>query len=185
MEIIYDAFIDTEEKIYKLINKSKPSSDYIFTVDNLEETAGWVYITGKINESKYSVNYSSAIFEHSFVIKFFTKLINIKDEIVIFLDYEGSYPMLYAKKTDNNTLRFIFAHDYILFKNDENDDECLPLYKIECDILIDKKELLEKFYNIFYPHIIYLDKNSSYDNKYDTKKSKKYLKLIKDYLDEK
>lgn len=48
-----------------------------------------------------------------------------------------------------------------------------------------KKELLKKFYNIFYPHIISLDKKSSYDNKDDTKKFKKYLKLIKDYLDEK
>ena len=30
-----------------------------------------------------------------------------------------------------------------------------------------------------------MDKNSSYDNKDDSKKAKKYLKLIKDYLDEK
>ncbi len=115
----------------------------------------------------------------------FAKIVNLKDEIVIFLDYEGSYPMLYAKKTDKDTVRFIFAHDYILFKNDENDDNCRPLYKIECDILIDKKELLEKFYNILNPFIMNYDEKFAYDNYFDIKKAKKYLKKIKTFLDQK
>ncbi len=183
MKIIKDEFFDTEEKIYKLINKSEPSSNYTFTVENFKELAGWVYITGKINKSEYSINYSSAIFDHYWIIKFFAEIINLKDEIVIFLDYEGSYPMLYAKKADNNTVRFIFAHDYILFENDENDDDCLPLYKIECDIQIDKKELLEKFYNIINPHIMNYDEKNNYD--FDIKKAKKYLKQIKIFLDKK
>ena len=170
MKIIKDEFFDTEEKIYKLINKSEPSSNYTFTVENFKESAGWVYITGKINKSEYSINYSSAIFDHYWIIKFFAEIINLKDEIVIFLDYEGSYPMLYAKKADNNTVRFIFAHDYILFENDENDDDCLPFYKIECDIQIDKKELLEKFYNIINPHIMNYDEKNNYD--FDIKKQK-------------
>ena len=185
MKIITDEFVGTKEKIYKLINKSEPSSNYTFTVENIKELSGWVYITGNINEAEYSINYSSAIYDNYWIIQFFAKIVNLKDEIVIFLDYEGSYPMLYAKKTDKDTVRFIFAHDYILFKNDENDDNCLPLYKIECDILIDKKELLEKFYNILNPFIMNYDEKFAYDSYFDLKKAKKYLKKIKTFLDQK
>ena len=182
MNMIHKNF-DTEENINKLLNKSQPISEYSFSVENIKESAGWVYITGKFNESEYSINYSSAIFDHAELLEFLADIIKLKDAVTIFLDYEGSYPMLYAKKVDKDTVRFMFAHDYILYENDDNDTaDCLPLYKIECDILINKKELLEKFYDILNPFIKNHTMYGSDSYRYDFKGSKRYLKKIKKYL---
>ena len=181
MKIIGVKF-DTEENILNLISKSTPRSDAKLTFSSFTETAGWFYVKGNVDKSEFSINYSSAVFGISAFTQFFAELVNLKEDITIFLDYEGSYPMLYAKKVDKDTLRFIFAHDYILYKNDEDYEDCL-CYKIEFDVLISKKELLGQFYTHLY---FYLKKNRLYyDESFelDLKHANKHLDKIKRYLD--
>ena len=60
--------------------------------------AGWVYVKGKVNESEFNIHFSSWVSDTSIFIHFFKELVNLKDEITLFLDNEGSYPLLYAKK---------------------------------------------------------------------------------------
>ena len=42
-------------------------------------------------------------------------------------------------------MRFLFAHDYELFLNDNIDDYSIREYKIECDVVLDKKMLSKEF----------------------------------------
>ena len=174
--------IDTQENILKLVNKSNPTSDFKLEIIDIKDKVGWVSITAKINESDFFVDYSSAMFDSSILIRYLAELINITEETVLFLDNEGSFPMFYANKIDDNTIRFLFAHDYILFENDEIDDDCLPLYKIECDILINKKTLLEKFYNILYPFTENYNLEEAYGPTFNLENGKKYLSKIKTYI---
>ena len=147
--------------------------------------AGWIYVKGNVNEAEFSINYSSAVFDTSDFIQFFAELVNLKDDISIILDYEGSDPLLYAKKEDKNTLRFIFAHDYELFMDDSIDDYSLLSYKIEFDILINKKDLLKEFYIILHPYLKDYDSNyADYIDFFNLKKAKKYMDKIKLYLNE-
>lgn len=182
MKIIGVKF-DTEENILKLISKTTPSSDAKLTFTNLSEMAGWVYVNGKVNESEFSIHFSSWVSDTSIFIHFFEELINLKDEITLFLDNEGSYPLLYAKKVDNDTLRFIFAHDYILHKNDEDYEDCLR-YKIEFDILISKKELLSSFYIILYLFLNDYSTNYADYIKFNLDQANNYMNEIKTYIDE-
>lgn len=96
--IIIGENFDTEENILKLISKSTPSADAKITFTNLSEMAGWVYVKGKVNESEFNIHFSSWVSDTSIFIHFFKELVNLKDEITLFLDNEGSYPLLYAKK---------------------------------------------------------------------------------------
>ena len=41
--------------------------------------------------------------------------------------------MIYLCPKENNEIRFLFAHDYELFLNDNIDDYSIREYKIECD----------------------------------------------------
>ena len=182
MKIIGENF-DTEDNILKLISKSTPSSDAKLTFTNFSEMAGWVYVNGKVNESEFSIHFSSWVSDTSIFIHFFEELINLKDEITLFLDNEGSYPLLYAKKVDNDTLRFVFAHDYILHKNDEDYEDCLR-YKIEFDLLVSKKELLSCFYIILYLFLNDYSTNYADYIKFDLEHANKYMNEIKTYIDE-
>jgi len=179
MKIIGEELLQKE--IYMLIAKSNPSEAKL-TFKSFSEKAGWVYVKGNVNEAEFSINYSSAVFDTLDFIQFFAELIKLKDDISIILDYEGSDPLLYAKKVDKNTLRFIFAHDYELFADDSIDDYSLLAYKIEFDILINKKDLLKEFYIILYPYL--KNYNSSYTDftDFNLKKAKEYMDKIKSYI---
>ena len=181
MKIIGEKF-DIEENILKLVGKSTPITDSELTFKYFTEVADWMRVSGKINNTEFSINYSSLVFDTSIFIQFFAELINLKNEIAIFLDNEGSYPLLYAKKTAKDTIRFIFAHDYILYKNDEEYEDCLS-YKVEFDILISKKKLLGEFYTILYQFLKNYDLNYANFLGFKLNKANKYLDKIKAYVD--
>ena len=186
--ILFEEFDTEEEKeIIELVKKSKPSTNSKLSVAEITENAGWIYITAKINDSEISINHSSYVSDSSYLIEFFEKIIHLKEELVLVLDYEGSNPILYAAPIDENNVRFLFAHDYNLFLNDDIDEYKISDYTIECDIIIDKKELLENFYKILYPFTVNYNikeaREGHYDDVFNLEKGKKYLKTIKEYLD--
>ena len=183
MKIIGEDF-NTQEDILKLINKSTPSSSAKLLITKIEEHSGWICITGCVDNSEFYIKYSSYMFDTSILISFFAELVDLKEDIAMFLDNEGSFPMLYAKNIDNDNVRFMFAHDYILFENDEADDDCLPLYKIECDVIISKHILLEEFYNILFPYTKNYDLKliEAHYSEFNLKNGGKYLEIIKKYL---
>lgn len=182
------AWFDTEQEqeITELIKKSHPSTDSKLSVVKIEEKSGWIYITAKINDSEFHINHSSYVSDTSYLIKFFEEIIELKEELVLALDYEGSDPILYAAPVDDNNVRFLFAHDYNLFLNDDVDEYKISDYTIECDAIVNKKELLKIFYDILYPFTINYDikeaKKGHYDDVFNIENGKKYLDTIKTYL---
>lgn len=186
---IFDQWLSSEEEkeIEELVKTSKPSANSKFSLTEIKEQSGWIDIKAKINDSKFSINHSAYVWDTSILIKFFKEIIELKEEIVLTIDYEGSDPILYSAPVDENKVRFLFAHDYDLFLNDDVDDYKITDYKIECDIIIDKKELIKKFYDILYPFTInYNIKKASkghYDDVFNIENGKKYLNEIKIYLE--
>ena len=116
---VNELYENDEQLILKLINNSSISSNSTFTILKIEEKCGWAYISVKNYEYEFSINYSSCMFDLSNLIEFLAEIINLKEDIALYLDYEGSYPLIYAKEIDDNKIRFIFAHDYELFLNDD------------------------------------------------------------------
>jgi len=175
---------DAEEmqELIELINKSKPIVEFVLSFDKIKDKHGQVSLTTKINKSEFSINYCSYLFDTSYLIKFFADIINLKEDIVLVLDNEGIEPILYASPNSTNNVRFIFAHDYDLFLNTDISEYNISDYKIECDIIIDKKELLKRFYNIIYPLV--MNYNLKNDDKivYNIENGKKYLKEIEKFL---
>ena len=186
---IFDQWLSREEEkeIEELVKTSKPSANSKFSLTEIKEQSGWIDIKAKINDSKFSINHSAYVWDTSILIKFFKEIIELKEEIALMIDYEGSDPILYSTPVDENKVRFLFAHDYDLFLNDDVDDYKITDYKIECDIIIDKKELIKKFYDILYPFTInYNIKEASkghYDDVFNIENGKKYLNEIKIYLE--
>ena len=174
LSVTYDA--EDEKEILELVNKSAPSLDSKLTFTEIKESSGWTYITAKVNESEFSINYSSVMFDGSVLIKFFAEIINIEEEAVLFLDYEGSYPLLYVKPVDKDKVRFLFADDYDLFANDDIDDYKISDYKIDCDIIIDKKTLLKDL-NLFTKKKFYIE-----FDQFNIRQAKKHLKTIEKYI---
>jgi len=172
MKIIGEECIGTQDDILKLINKPKPSFGADLQIIKIEENVGWICITGKLGKSEFWIKYSSCMFDTAILAEFFSEIIKLKQDITLFLDNEGSFPLLYAKEINNDIVRFIFAHDYILFENEENDDDCLPLYKVECDIIIDKKTLLKEFYDILYPFTMNYNLKEAYYTEFNIEKGK-------------
>lgn len=177
-------FFDSEEEseIIDLVKKTKPTFNSKLSVTKIKEDSGWAYITSKINDSEFSIKYSSCMFDTSYLIRFFAEIIALEKELVLVLDYEGSDPILYAEPIDENNVRFIFTHDYNLFLNNNIGEYKISDYKIECDIVINKKELLKKFYNILYPFTMNYNLEKSYHPEFDIKNGKKYLKEIEAYI---
>ncbi len=179
---INEIYKNDEQLILKLVKNSIVSPNSVLKAMKIEEKCGWAYISVKNDEYEFSINYSSCMFDLSNLIEFLAEIINLKEDIALYLDYEGSEPLLYAKEIDDNKIRFIFAHDYELFLNDDIDNYDVSSYKIECDIIIDKKNLLEQFYNILLPFVENYDLKESYYPEINLKKCKKYLNIIKNYL---
>lgn len=182
---IFAKFYDKKEDIITLINKSEPITDFKFSVLKFKNKYGWASILVKINKLKFLIKYSSCMYDTANLIEYFSELVDLKEEIVLVLDNEGSDPIFYAKPINDDTIRFLFASDYKLFDSfcmDEIDDYNLTDFYIECDILINKKVLLKEFYNIFYSYIKkYEFKRSNYED-FNVQKGKKYLNKIATFL---
>ena len=136
---IYD-----EAEINVLISKSTPRKSN-FKVISFERKCGWAYIKAQANNQEFSINYSSYMTDERGLIKFLKETFEQNNEVSIFLDYEGSDPLIYLCPKENNEIRFLFAHDYELFLDDNIDDYSIREYKIECDVVLDKKMLSKEF----------------------------------------
>ena len=173
---IIDEFYN-ESEIVDFINNLKPKNEAEFKVEKLKHKSGWVYISAKNDEKEFSINYSAAVFDTADLIQFFGETVKSQEKSAIFLDYEGSNPLLYIEPISEDKVRFLFAHDYDLFLNDNIDNYSLNDYKIECDIVIDTKILLSEFYNVLIQYI----QDKKYEE-FNTKKAKKYKNIIKEYI---
>lgn len=156
---IFDQWLSSEEEkeIEELVKTSKPSANSKFSLTEIKEQSGWIDIKAKINDSKFSINHSAYVWDTSILIKFFKEIIELKEEIALMIDYEGSYPILYSAPVDENKVRFLFAHDYDLFLKDNIDDYKISDYKIVFDIIINKKELIKNFYDVLYTFTMHYD----------------------------
>ena len=183
---IIGGFYETEE-VLELVEKSSAEDNCILKVIKISEEAGWVDIPIMINEKEVSICYSSVMTDTSDLFQFLADIVELKEPVALILDNEGCNPMLYAQPTNTDAIRFLFASDYTLYKslcNNEIDDWALSDYKIECDVLIDKKLLLNEFYKILLPYIEKYNYNDSdkYGVEFNVDKGKKYLNKIKRYL---
>ena len=186
--IFSQGFDNNEEKeVAKLVKTSEPSTNSKISQIKIEEKADWIYIKGKINESEFSINQSAYVSDISFLIKFFEEIIELKEEIVLVLDYEGSNPILYSEPVYKNNVRILFAHDYDLFLKDNIDDYKISDYKIVFDIIINKKELIKNFYDVLYTFTMHYDikkaQKRHYGDVFNIGNGKKYLNRIKTYLE--
>lgn len=182
---IFGKFYDEKEDIITLISKSEPITDFKFSILKFKDKYGWASILVKINKLKFSIKYSSCMFDTAYLIEYLSELINLKEEAVLVLDNEGSDPIFYAKPVNDDTIRFVFASDYKLFDSfcmDEIDDYNLTDFYIECDILINKKVLLKEFYNILYSHIKTYDSKKAEYQEFNIQKGKKCLNEIAMFL---
>ena len=186
MSGIFDGTEEEIQAINDLVNKSCPNYDAQFSFSKIEEEAGWTLITAKNKESEFIIKYSSYFFDASVLIRFFSRIIDEKDDIALFLDNEGSWPILYISQINDKNVRFIFAHDYHIFMNDDIDEYKTSDYETECDVIVSKKELLENFYNMLYPFTINYNieeaREGHYDDVFNIENGKKYLNEIKAYL---
>ena len=177
-----------QKEILELVEKSTPEENTTFSVLNITEKAGWVDIVLKNNEKEFSIKYSSVMTDSADLFLFLIHLINLKEDIALVLDNEGSDPLIYGKPIDNK-IRFLFAHDYELYhsflKGEINDYE-LNNYKIECDILIEPTIILKEFYKILSPYVENYEYNASdeYGCEFNVNKAKKILNMIKPYISE-
>lgn len=183
---IFGEFFENKNDLYEVINVSTPTLSKNFHVIKIEEKYGWAWIVVQNNESEFEIRYSSCMFDASILIKFLAKIINLEDDAILGFDNEGSSPILYAKTIDNDNIRLIFMSDYEIYNafcNDEVDDYKLTDFKIECDLIINKKYLLEEFYNILYPFTNSYNFEESYYPEFNLENGKKYLNQIKKYID--
>ena len=184
MKIINEQYDSEKEKydVLEMLKKSEPKECADLTLE-FEHKAGWTYIKGKCEHFGFSINYSDVMTDASDLIGFFAEIIHSKEDIAIILDYEGSYPLLYAKNEDENKVRFVFAHDYKLF-NEDIFEYYYYDYEIVCDILICKRKLLSEFYNIFRSYTLNYDPESldNLNSEFNPEKALKYLKEIEKFL---
>ncbi len=176
-----------EKDVIGLISKSKPNADSKLSLLKISDKNGWVDILAKINDLNFSICYSSCMFDTAILIKYLAELINSNEEIVLVFDNEGSNPIFYSKPINKDTIRFVFASDYELYSaccNDEIDDYNLTDFKIECDIIVNKKDLLKEFYNILYPFTMNYNLKRAYYPEFDIENGKKYLSKIAEFLKE-
>ena len=122
------------------------------------------------------------MFDTSYLIKFLSEIIALEESMVLILDNEGSYPILYVEPINEDSVRFAFAHDYKLFLNDKIDDYKISDYEFEFDIIINKRELLEKFYNVLYPFTMNYNLEEAYCPEFELEEGIKYLNQIGIYL---
>ena len=142
MKIFRDVYDEAEVNAF--INKSTPQKSN-FNILSFERKCGWVYIKVQANNKEFSINYSSYMTDEKELAKFLKETFEQNNEALIFLDYEGSDPLIYLCPKENNEIRFLFAHDYELFLDDNIDDYSIREYKIECDVVLDKKMLSKEF----------------------------------------
>ena len=170
-----------KEEINSLVNKSEPSENVELKALSFKEVYGWVYISLKKNDTDFQIKYSSFMTDTSELVYFFSKIIDLKDDVSLLLDNEGSEPLIYAKAIDDNKVRFMFATDYDLYA-DDNIDYGIDDYKVELDIIIDKKILLQEFYNVLKPYLENFDAEGNEFIEMNTDKAKERLSIIEKFL---
>ena len=185
MKLINDYY--EKKEISEFVSTSQAKKIFTFSAINIKEEYGWVEILIETDGIKFSVKYSSVMTDSSDLFEFLAELIELKANIAIILDNEGSNPLLYAEKINNDIIRLIFASDYNLYKsfyNGKIDDYDLKDYKIEFDILIDKKYLLKEFYKILFPYVQNYKYNASdkYGYEFNVNKAKKCINKINIFL---
>ncbi|MBR5303561.1 MAG: hypothetical protein IKU37_01885 [Candidatus Gastranaerophilales bacterium] len=146
MKIIDEYY--SEKEILTFVATSTSVVESNFKVISVEEKHGWAYIKVQNNEKVFFIKFSSLMFDVSILIKCFNEVTYRDEEIAIFLDYEGSYPLIYLKPRSDSKIRFLFAHDYDLFLRDDINDYSLNDYKIECDVVLDGEMLLKEFLKV-------------------------------------
>ena len=174
-----------KEELARLINKSEPVTGSNISILKISEKYGWVDILIKNNNSCFSVKYSSFMFDVSDLIEYLAELIDLKDEALVVFDNEGSDPLFYSKPISDDIIRFLFASDYRiydLFDKDKIEDYDLTDFDIEFDVLVDKKRLLNDFYNVLYFYIANYELDEFDLSEINIEKSKKYLNKIAEYL---
>ena len=174
-------FDKEKENILKLIGKSEPKNCSNLQVE-LDQCAGWSSIKVQTENAEFFIKYSDYTTIVSAFIEFLAEIINSQDDLAVILDYEGSNPVIYVKNIDETNVRFLFAHDYNLFLNDDIDDYCFFDYDILCDIRIEKKKLLRVFYNIYYPITINFNPEDDKFSEFDKENAIKHLKKVEQFL---
>jgi hypothetical protein len=182
---IFGKFYYEKEDLARLIDKSEPVTGSDISILKISEKYGWVDILIKNNNSCFSVKYSSFMFDVSDLIEYLAELIDLKDEALVVFDNEGSDPLFYSKPISDDIIRFLFASDYRiydLFDKDKIEDYDLTDFDIEFDVLVDKKRLLNDFYNVLYFYIANYELDEFDLSEINIEKSKKYLNKIAEYL---
>jgi len=142
-----------ENDVKKFIESSIPVTDCNFKLENYKDKYGWVNLYFKYNGNTLSVTQTLAIDDLTDLVRFFESIINLKEEIVVFLEDENfSEPILYVSSINDNNIRFLIADGKVIYKkwnNDKiDDDPKLSQYEIRCDVIINKQKLLKEFCTI-------------------------------------
>lgn len=170
-----------ENSLQNLINKSTPKTDSKLIFGQIEEKYGWVNIKVKTDDYEFAIKYSSYMTDTADFAEFLANICDLKETKAFVFDYEGSYPIICIQPVDKDNIRFFFANDYDLFLKDIDYD--FSQYKVECDIIVNKKEFLQNFYNILYPFTCDYKTDKNSDVIFEPEKAKTYLKKIKKYLE--
>ena len=176
-----DVFGEQDEKTFlNLVQNSLSMRNVKLTFEKIEEKYGWVYIKAKIDNYEFLIKYSSYMTDTADLMEFLASVCDLKEAKAFVFDNEGSYPIIYIQPTVNENIRFMFTHDYDLFL--KNIDYDFSQYKVECDIIVNKKEFLQNFYKILYPFTCDYQTDENSDVIFKPEKAKNYLKKIKEYL---
>ena len=75
------------------------------------------------------------------------------------------------------------ADSNIMLGNPKEPCACVEIMILEPIYLTTDKEILENFYNIFYPFTINYNLEKAYEPMFNLEKGKRYLSIIKTYLE--
>ena len=176
-----DVFCEQDEKTFSnLVQNSLSMRNVKLTFEKIEEKYGWVYIKAKIDNYEFSIKYSSYMTDTADFTEFLSDVCVLKEAKAFVFDNEGSFPIICIQPVDKDNIRFFFAHDYDLFL--KNIDYDFSNYKVECDVIINKKEFLQNFYKILYPFTCDYKTDENSNVIFKPEKAKTYLKKIKEYL---
>lgn len=170
-----------EKSLQNLIKKSTPKTDSKLIFGQIEEKYGWVNIKVKTDDYEFAIKYSSYMTDTADFAEFLINVCNLRETKAFVFDYEGSYPIICIQPVDKDNIRFFFAHDYDLFLKDIDYD--FSQYKVECDIIVNKKEFLQNFYNILFPFTCDYKTDKNSDVIFEPEKAKNYLNKIKKYME--
>ena len=95
-----------KEEVEELIGKSSTEDHYTLKVLSISEKAGWVDILLMYNNKKISIKYSSVMTDTADLFQFLVEIVELQENVVRFLDNEGSLPMLYVEPINPEIIRY-------------------------------------------------------------------------------